>query len=396
MFEDFGGDDRRRKSKGEKPANIIDRLESNFGLDAEDDAYRARALQRRDKTPILSNLTTRLRDKELSPSEEADLICAAQAGDKRAVDKLVRAHRERRHDLAGLKIPVSAWITWLALPCSGRSDSRRSSTRARAHPRVTHPLCGESELIGRLTLGGRLLFLQLFTIVDDDGRARAVPRMLVGRLYPYDDDVGIDDIEQWLAELEAQEHIRGYDVNGSQYLEIINWAKHQKIDHKTASKLPPSTEGTPISRKTREDFAKNSRMARDGLAPDLELNRSGMESKGSELSSSRCSDDAPVPEKADDRFDQFWKVYPHKVGKIDARKAFAKAIKVVTFDQLMVGLDTYVHKTDDRPWCNPATWLNEGRWDDQPAPPPQASDATVEGLRRAYERRFGDNVAEAA
>jgi hypothetical protein len=106
----------------------------------------------------------------------------------------------------------------------------------------------ESESIGRLTLGARLLFLHLFTIVDDDGRARAAPRMLVGHLYPYDDDVGIDDIEQWLAELEAQEHIRSYEVNGSQYLEIINWAKHQKIDHKTASKLPPSTEGTPISR----------------------------------------------------------------------------------------------------------------------------------------------------
>jgi hypothetical protein len=27
----------------------------------------------------------------------------------------------------------------------------------------------------------------------------------------------------------------------------------------------------------------------------------------------------------------------------------------------------YIGKTDDRPWCNPATWLNQERWADQPA-----------------------------
>lgn len=65
----------------------------------------------------------------------------------------------------------------------------------------------------------------------------------------------------------------------------------------------------------------------------------------------------------------FWAAYPNRVGKADAAKSFERVMKSrrVTFEALMDGLGRYVTKTDDRPWCNPATWLNQGRWDDQPA-----------------------------
>lgn len=68
-------------------------------------------------------------------------------------------------------------------------------------------------------------------------------------------------------------------------------------------------------------------------------------------------------------FEQFWQAFPNKVGKRDAQKAFEKVIKSgsVTIEKMAAGLHAYVNKTDDRPWCNPATWLNQGRWDDQPA-----------------------------
>lgn len=46
-------------------------------------------------------------------------------------------------------------------------------------------------------------------------------------------------------------------------------------------------------------------------------------------------------------------------------------MKRVPMDDLMAGLRRYVAKTDDRPWSNPATWLNQDRWDDQPAPVPR-------------------------
>jgi hypothetical protein len=79
--------------------------------------------------------------------------------------------------------------------------------------------------------------------------------------------------------------------------------------------------------------------------------------------------DTRAREVADSLFAKFWAVYPHKVGKRDAANCFQRVIKsgIVGIDDLMSGLARYVAKTDDRPWCNPATWLNGGRWDDQPA-----------------------------
>jgi hypothetical protein len=66
-------------------------------------------------------------------------------------------------------------------------------------------------------------------------------------------------------------------------------------------------------------------------------------------------------------FDRFWDDYPNKVGKRDAEKAFSKAMQRADLDTVMRGLGLYRAKLDDRPWCNPATWLNQDRWNDRPA-----------------------------
>lgn len=70
-------------------------------------------------------------------------------------------------------------------------------------------------------------------------------------------------------------------------------------------------------------------------------------------------------------FDQFWSIYPNRVGKRDAEKSFSRALKRADLETILDGLRRYVAKTDDRPWCNPATWLNQDRWDDAPADAPQ-------------------------
>jgi hypothetical protein len=102
-----------------------------------------------------------------------------------------------------------------------------------------------SETVGRLSRDARLLFVQLFTVVDDEGRSRAASRMLASLLYPYDDDAR-DLIDGWLSELEHQECIVRYEVDGAVYLEVCNWLKHQKIDHPSKSRLPDPREGSRI------------------------------------------------------------------------------------------------------------------------------------------------------
>lgn len=77
-----------------------------------------------------------------------------------------------------------------------------------------------------------------------------------------------------------------------------------------------------------------------------------------------ASDDWPA-----DFRDQFWAAYPNKVGKSAAINKLVLVRKAgIPWAVLVAGLDRYKRtKPPDRPWCNPLTWLNQGRWDDAPA-----------------------------
>jgi hypothetical protein len=120
-----------------------------------------------------------------------------------------------------------------------------------ARIRTIKPEFPQSETIGKLSRDARLLFIQLWTLADDAGRTRAASRMLASLLYPYDDDAaGL--IEGWLSELEHNDCIVRYDADGSRYLEIANWLKHQKIDKPSASKMPCPLEGSRIVANGRE------------------------------------------------------------------------------------------------------------------------------------------------
>lgn len=95
----------------------------------------------------------------------------------------------------------------------------------------------------------------------------------------------------------------------------------------------------------------------------------------SPISDADASDASASAAPADDGWpkdyrDRFWSVYPNKVGKGDALAKLDRIRKGrrVSFDKLMSGLDAYIaSKPPDRQWCNPATWLNQGRWDDEPS-----------------------------
>lgn len=122
-----------------------------------------------------------------------------------------------------------------------------------ARIRSIKPEFPQSETIGKLSRDARLLFVQLWTIVDDAGRARAASRMLASLLYPYDNDAPTL-IETWLAELEAHGCVRRYEVDGSSFLDLPNWLKHQKIDRPSASKIPAFVEGSTHPREPSRAF----------------------------------------------------------------------------------------------------------------------------------------------
>lgn len=91
---------------------------------------------------------------------------------------------------------------------------------------------------------------------------------------------------------------------------------------------------------------------------------------------------AKAPSRArDGRFDVFWANYPRKVGKEAARKAFSRLS--MTNELLSQMLSAIKQQCASPQWTkdngqyipNPATWLNQGRWEDVlPAAPVQHSD----------------------
>lgn len=83
-----------------------------------------------------------------------------------------------------------------------------------------------------------------------------------------------------------------------------------------------------------------------------------------EPSSNRVTDVTPVTST----FDEFWKIYPKRVGKGAARLAFAKALKKADALRLLEGAEQYAASrisADKQFTLNPATWLNQERWDDE-------------------------------
>jgi len=67
-------------------------------------------------------------------------------------------------------------------------------------------------------------------------------------------------------------------------------------------------------------------------------------------------------------FDNFWAIYPRKVGRANAEKAFAKASHAVGVDKILDAVKPYadsVSHKEKKFIPHPATWLNQGRWDDE-------------------------------
>lgn len=72
--------------------------------------------------------------------------------------------------------------------------------------------------------------------------------------------------------------------------------------------------------------------------------------------------------ETDSDFDRWWTEYPHKVGRGAALSSFKKARGRASFEELIDGVRRYIStKPPDINYCNPATWLNQERWKDEPA-----------------------------
>ena len=96
-------------------------------------------------------------------------------------------------------------------------------------------------------------------------------------------------------------------------------------------------------------------------------------------------DSLPAAPKAPDRFSEFWKIFPRKIAKPAAHKAYLKALKETDHETLVAGLNHQISwGVFDEPRYSPhaATWLNAGRWSDE-------RDASGKGMAAGSNPRTG-------
>lgn len=83
----------------------------------------------------------------------------------------------------------------------------------------------------------RLLLIGVINLADDQGRMKAHPVYLRSQIFPYD-DVDAESMTTWLTTLAAHETVALYEVDGKQYLQLLNWWKYQTPSFAAPSQYP--------------------------------------------------------------------------------------------------------------------------------------------------------------
>lgn len=219
-----------------------------------------------------------------------------------------------------------------------------------ARIRTIKPEFPHSESMGAVSRDARLLFILLWTLADDEGRLRGNSRMLASLLYPYDDDAP-RQIDKWLNELDQQDCIVRYQIDGATYLEIRNWLMHQKIDKPSKSKIPPFDDDSRILANPRERSSEE-----------------GTKDQGSRIKDQGKDQGPGIKERTGlIGFDDFWRVYDKKVERPAAEKAWRR---IEMTDDLLIKIlqaaKVYAKATPDKTYRkNPSTWLNNQCWNDE-------------------------------
>lgn len=104
-----------------------------------------------------------------------------------------------------------------------------------ARIRTVKPEFWTDEKVVELSFPARLLFIGLLNFADDEGRMVYSPKRIKMQIFPADSM----DVGKHLTELVEQKIIHVYRVDEQEFLQIVNFSLHQKIDKRSASKIPP-------------------------------------------------------------------------------------------------------------------------------------------------------------
>lgn len=207
----------------------------------------------------------------------------------------------------------------------------------------------------------------LLTYVDDYGRGSADAEILKGFVFPRLKRLRESDIEATLAELAGIGAIRLYEVDGEPFFCFPNWGNHQRIQTKKSKFPEPLTETDSSPRLPTVGH----RESPPESNPNQSESETESESKSESESESKTRAAKESASGVDGRFLEFWQAYPKKVGKAAVSKLYSKLRPSKELHERM--LAAIAEQKQSEQWQkqggqfipNPATWLNQGRWEDE-------------------------------
>lgn len=243
--------------------------------------------------------------------------------------------------------------------------------------RTIKPEFWRSDDITKLSREDRLLFIGLWSYVDDNGVGVDDYRQIAADLFALEDDQQEvrEFVREGLATLSRALLVTRYEINGKHYIFITSWDQHQRVDRPNKARYPrPPADWKPPTSKngsSPDHFANGSRETRDTFAT--------VSPPGTGEQGNRGTGDNPsIPRSARatdaDRFGEFYDAYPRHVARKAAAKAWTKAVREgAEPEQLIAAAKRYADSRqgqDPKFTKHPATWLNQGCWEDEPDPPP--------------------------
>jgi hypothetical protein len=276
----------------------------------------------------------------------------------------------------------------------------------------------DQDLAEQVSRDARLLYIGLWNLADEHSRLRGDPRYIKGQVFPYDDDLTPDEVEELLDSLALAGKVIRYRTGSGTYIFLPNLAKNQRLEpEKVASKLPhPDDPGavvlTPKASVDADEFEPDATSSEPGAsssARDSDEVASGEEdhapSYGTgdrehvEVSPSSAderptnSDDGlfdvavagdvlpPTPSSApkskwtdadidaDPHWVGFWEAYPRKTDKGHARKAWLRRLREGVAPERLTAAAHAFREDPKRPRemrfvPHPTTWLNGERFGD--------------------------------
>lgn len=213
--------------------------------------------------------------------------------------------------------------------------------------RVIKESIKRSPQIDALTWFEEVVFYRLIVTADDYGCIDGRPVLIKNELFPTRENVTRKSVEDAITKLVAVGLLFQYEFEGRPYLAFPTWEKHQRIRNKHR-KYPAPPDDIRLSADCCQTSANRLSESESNPNPNQNPNTTARA-------------------RGDGAFDRFWVEYPKKVGKGQAQKAFSKvSVPVETLIEAVQRQRNSVQwqKDGGQYIPNPATWLNQRRWED--------------------------------